>query len=213
MNSNYKFIEMQVYAYFKSVKTASHGIKTFRYNTEFRSIYGSGNPIGLIVMLNPGSAEPESAEITKKLKTEEFETNKPVLVNTDKTIERVMRLIYTLYENNNRELPKEFTIHIENLFNLKEKDNVTAKKLVKKISEHNDLMFLERQLEEKYDFVFFAWGNTKINIERQAFLNNKFNNEAICVKTTNVNYPVHPLYMNTEYFIKASKGKLFSKVY
>ena len=211
MEAKSKSIEMEVFANFKSVKTAGHGLITFRYNTEFRSIHGKGNPIGLVVMLNPGSAEPESAEIMTKLKTAEFDTKKPVLVKKDQTMDKVMRLIYALYKSNNQELPKEFTIHIENLFSIKEKDNVTAKKLAGKIKECDDLLFMERQLENEYDFVFFAWGNTKINIERQTFLENKFGDKAISVNTTKVNYPVHPLYMNTEYFKKASKGKLFSR--
>ena len=208
MDSNEDLIEMEVYAYYKSVKTSSHGLRTFRYNTEFRSINGQGKPIGLIVMLNPGGAEPESDEIIEKLETEEFETLEPVLTKQDNTMKKVKKLIGVLYQNNERKLPEKFTIHIENLFNLKEKNSDTAKRLAKNIKEYNDLMFKERPLKNKYDFVFFAWGNTNINNERQLMLQNKYKN-AISVHVKKVSYPIHPLYMNTEHFIDASMGKLF----
>jgi hypothetical protein len=204
---------MNVYASFKSVNTPA-GLKIFRYNTEFQSISGPGQPIGLVVMLNPGDARPESNKIFKKLETGEFDTNGPVLTSPDKTLKKVKKLIESLYQSNGKDMPQQFTIHIENLFNIRERNSDTAKRLANNLQGHDGLMFKPRPLKNNYEFVFFAWGKTDINSEKQTDLRKKYPN-AISVhklnrngKTIEVAYPIHPLYMNSEYFIEASKGKL-----
>lgn len=75
-------------------------------------------------------------------------------------------------------------------------------------------MFKSRELLDNYNFVFIAWGKLDIGIERQRDILTKYP-QAIVVNKLNykgklldVSYPVHPLYMKTEYFLKASKGKI-----
>ena len=209
-------VQMNVYAFFKSVKISSHGLKTFRYFTEIQSIHGKGKPIGLVVMLNPGSAKPSLDDIAEKLVEQEYETPDLVQVSPDNTMGKLKNLIQKLYENNLKSLPKKFTIHIENLFNIKEQDSDAAKRLAVDIKGYDNLMFKERQLENKYNFVFFAWGNSNLNIARQDSLKNKYSDKAIMVhklkqkdRILEVNYPVHPLFMNSGYFLDASKNKIF----
>ncbi|MNP75456.1 hypothetical protein D3C76_1725190 [compost metagenome] len=79
-------------------------------------------------------------------------------------------------------------------------------------------MFKTRDLVKDYEFVFFAWGKTSINQVKQDILRTNYPN-AISIHKLNVkgtimdvNYPVHPLYMNSEYFIDASQGKLSKPV-
>jgi hypothetical protein len=127
---------------------------------------------------------------------------------------KVNRLIEVAYENNRVNMPENYTIHVENLFNIREKNSSAAKKLANRLCNVQDLMFKARRLNHSYNFVFFAWGNVNINNVKQNELIRNFPN-AIMVNTLNhkgniinVKYPVHPLYMNTEYFIEASRDKI-----
>jgi hypothetical protein len=168
-------------------------------------------------MLNPGDARPDSDKDFNNLRTKEFETNGLVLTKPDNTLNKVKKLIQKLYKDNNRNMPEQFTIHIENLSNIRERDSNRAKKLAVKLTAI-DKTFARENLMEKYEFVFFAWGKAGINTERQKALYNQYPN-AISVHKKKfkgtiieVEYPIHPLYMNTGYFSEASKGKL-KKIY
>lgn len=205
---------MQTFAHFASRKT-SEGIKIFRYFTEFHSPNGPGDVIGLIVMMNPGEARPISDHIFTKLSNGKYETNGSVETKPDNTMGKVIRMINDAFSHNNLTLPMQFTIHVENLFNVREKDNEKAKKIARSLRNLDDLMFKPRELNDKYGFVFLAWGNVRnINQRRQQELYSKFP-EAIKVHKLNhkgrlldVEYPVHPLYMNTDFFLEASIGKI-----
>lgn len=83
---------MNTYAKFVSRDT-SDGLKIFRHHTEFRSKNGPGEVIGLVVMMNPGEARPESDELFQKLQTEEFETGDYVATKPDKTMSKVIRML------------------------------------------------------------------------------------------------------------------------
>ena len=200
-------------ANYKSVKT-NEGIKIFRYDTVFQSEKGPGNVIGLIYMMNPGDARPESDKLFQKLSTFEYETKKPVITKADKTMDKVIRLIKQAYEENNIKLPEQYTFHVENLFNIREKKSDEAKRLAKNLSDIDELMYKSRNLQDTYQFVWLAWGHIDIQINKQEEVLNKYTN-AITVHKLNykgdlrdVEYPVHPLYMNSEYFLKATKGKI-----
>lgn len=78
-------------ANYKSVKT-TEGIKIFRYDTVFQSERGPGNVVGLIYMMNPGDARPESDKLFQKLSTSEYETKGPVISKADRTMDKVIRL-------------------------------------------------------------------------------------------------------------------------
>lgn len=203
---------MIILANYKSIKTVS-GIKTFRYDTEFQSDKGPGNVIGLIYMLNPGSARPESDELFEKLSTQEYETERPVITKSDNTMKKVMKLIKQAYAENNIKLPEQYTFHIENLFNIRSKSSDEAKKLAKKLSDTYGLMYKSRKLQDAYQFVWLAWGKTNIQASRQRKILNKYKNAIIVHKLNrnglkNVEYPVHPLYVNSEYFLEAAEGKI-----
>ncbi|EJP6471765.1 hypothetical protein NHI66_001022 [Clostridium botulinum] len=200
-------------AKYKSINT-NKGIKIFRYDTVFQSKNGPGNVIGLIYMMNPGGARPESDELFQKLSTSEYETEKSVITKSDRTMDKVIRLIKQAYKENNIELPEQYTFHVENMFNIREEKSDEAKKLVKKLSDIDELMYKSRNLKDTYQFVWLAWGYINIQINKQKELLNKYNN-AIIVHKLNykgdlkyVEYPVHPLYMNSEYFFEAAKGKI-----
>ncbi|MGE7612237.1 hypothetical protein [Paenibacillus sp. NPDC101420] len=205
---------MNTFAMYKSIKT-SEGIKVFRYNTEFQAISGPGPAIGLIVMMNPGDARPDSNVIFNQLINGEYETGEPVLTKSDRTMNKVFKLIQRLYTSNNISLPDRYTIHIENLFNIREKNSKEAVNLSKRLTQTNEIMFQTRKINMQYQFVFLAWGSVKVNLDRQRFLKLNYPNAIIVNKInikgniSNVSYPVHPLYMNTEYFLDASEGKLF----
>lgn len=200
-------------ANYKSVKTID-GIKIFRYNTVFESEKGAGNVIGLIYMMNPGDARPKSDELFQKLSTFEYETKGPVVTKADKTMDKVIRLIKEAYEENDIQLPEEYTFHVENLFNIREKKSDKAKKLAKNLSDINELMYKSRDLLDTYQFVWLAWGNIDIQADKQKQILRKYTN-AIAVHKLNyrgelrsVEYPVHPLYVNSEYFLEAARGKI-----
>lgn len=204
---------MNTLANYQSIRT-SEGIKIFRYNTVFQSEKGSGSVIGLVYMMNPGDARPQSDELFKKLCTSEYKIKQPAITKPDNTMKKVMRLIEEAYESNNISLPEQYTIHVENLFNIREKKSSNAKRLAKNLQGIDHLMFSSRELEDSYQFVWLCWGNVHIQMERQKILRNKFPN-AITVHKWNyrgeirdVEYPVHPLYMNSDYFLEAAKGKI-----
>ncbi|ANS76803.1 hypothetical protein AWM70_21285 [Paenibacillus yonginensis] len=206
---------MNTYAHFVSKKT-TQGIKIFRHHTEFHSFNGPGKAIGLIVMMNPGDARPIDEIEFNKLQNSEYEIPKPILTKPDNTMAKVMRMVPQAYEYNKISLPNKYTIHVENIFNIREKNNKKAKLLARDLVQVNDLMFKRRELNNDYNFVFFAWGKLNVGIDRQQELLNSFPN-AIIVNTLNhkgnilnVEYPVHPLYMKTEYFLEATKGKIDS---
>jgi len=203
---------LDVFAIFQSINTFE-GIKIFRYYTEIHSLNGPGKPIGLIAMMNPGKARPENDEIFDKLQTREFDTVEPVLAKSDETLEIIQKLVLKFYEINNQKLPNEFTIHIENIFNLREPDSQKANRMANDLIREK-LMFKTRDLTDDYEFVYLAWGKTGINIEKQNMLIEKYPN-AIKVYKKNIKgkiiktaYPVHPLYMKTKFFTEAAKGKL-----
>ena len=200
-------------ANYKSVETTD-GIKIFRYDTVFQSERGPGNVIGLIYMMNPGDARTESDKLFQKLSTSEYETKEPVITKSDKTMNKVIRLIKKAYKENNIILPDKYTFHVENLFNIREKKSDEAKKLAKKLSDVDELMYKSRDLKDSYQFVWLAWGNINIQINKQKQILEKYSN-AIVVRTftckgelRNVEYPIHPLYMNSEYFLEEAKGKI-----
>ncbi|MFC7393024.1 hypothetical protein [Scopulibacillus cellulosilyticus] len=204
---------MNIVAQFESRNT-SDGIKIFRHSTECHSKLGPGKVIGLVYMLNPGDARPISEELFHTLQTSEYKTIEPVATAPDKTLSKVTRLINSAFEYNNITLPDRYTIHIENLFNLREKDSDKAIRLAKKLTGVEDLMFKQRPVNNSYKFVWIAWGSQKINSQRQKEIMSQFP-DAIIVKKLkhrgeirDVTYPVHPLYMNTDYFIEASRGKI-----
>ncbi|MGW7160202.1 hypothetical protein HP548_07335 [Paenibacillus taichungensis] len=204
---------METYAHFVSKQT-DQGIKIFRHHTEFRSTNGSGKVIGLIVMMNPGNARPVDDVLFNRLENSEYETEEQVLTMPDNTMKKVMSMIQKAYKNNGITFPNQYSIHIENIFNIREKESDKAKRYAKSINGIDHLMFKCRELLNNYDFVFFAWGKLDIALERQKNLFDKYP-QAIVVNRLNykgtlmdVNYPVHPLYMNTEYFLEASKNKL-----
>jgi len=208
---------METYAHFVSKQT-DQGIKIFRHHTEFRSTRGAGKAIGLIVMMNPGNARPVDDLLFNKLENSEHETEEMVLTMPDNTMKKVMGMIRKAYKENGIEFPNQYSIHVENIFNIREKDSDKAKRYAKSMNGIDHLMFKGRELLNDYDFVFFAWGKLDIAIERQkdllekypqAIVVNKLNYKGILM---NVNYPVHPLYMNTEYFLEASKNKLKVRV-
>jgi hypothetical protein len=187
-------------ANYKSIKT-TEGIKIFRYGTVFQSEKGPGNVIGLIYMMNPGDARPESDELFQKLSTSEYETREPAITKADRTMEKVIRLIKQAYEKNSIEIPEQYTFHVENLFNIREKKSDEAKRLAKSLDSINELMYKSRHLQDSDQFVWLAWGNVDIQRKKQKEVLNKYSN-AIIVHKLNykgelraVEYPVHPLYM------------------
>jgi hypothetical protein len=204
---------METYAHFVSRKT-NQGIKIFRHHTEFHSNNGTGEVVGLVVMMNPGDARPMDNNLFTVLQNSEYETIQPVITKPDKTMIKVMRMIQEAYNNNTVSLPDKYTIHIENIFNIREKNNIKAKKYAEELKEVSDLMFKSRELIDKYQFVFLAWGNLKIGLDRQKDYIDKYSSAIIVNKLNykgnviNVDYPVHPLYMNTEYFLEASEGRI-----
>lgn len=75
-------------------------------------------------------------------------------------------------------------------------------------------MYKSRDLQDAYQFVWLAWGNIDIQINKQKQILDKYNNAIIVHKLNykgdlrDVEYPVHPLYMNSEYFLEAERGKI-----
>jgi len=204
---------MITFAEYSSLKT-SQGIKVFRYNTVFQSDKGGGDVIGLVCMMNPGIAQPESCEIFCKLLTTEYKTKGLVVTKPDPTMKKAMNFIKKAYEINKVKLPERYTIYVENLFNLREKKSKDAKKLAISLKETSNLMFSSRELAETYQFVWLAWGNTNINNQKQNSLLKKFP-DAIKVHKSNykgelreTDYPVHPLYMNEDYFLEVALNRV-----
>jgi hypothetical protein len=193
----------------------------FRYNTEYKSSEKAADAIGLIVMMNPGSARPECKENASRLEKEEIKLKKE-LIRPDPTMRMIITLINTAYEHNKIPMPEDYILHIENLFNLK---NQNAKAATTKVISNKlppDLLYKSRQLtgKEKYHFVFFAWGNPIINPERQNELFKLFP-DAIQVNKVlskgewnDVNYPVHVQRISLDFnsdrsvFKDAVKGKI-----
>lgn len=175
---------------------------------------GPGKVIGLVVMMNPGDARPLDENIFGLLENSEYETEIPVLTKPDNTMKKVMRMIQEAYSHNKLAFPNQYSIHIENIFNIREKNSDKAKKSAKNMSGLEDLMFKSRELLDDYEFVFFAWGKLDVGVERQRDFAVKYPH-AIVVNKLNyrgnirdVNYPVHPLYMKTEFFLHASQDKI-----
>ena len=186
----------------------------FRHDTALHSNGGAGEVIGLVYMMNPGSARPESDEIFKKLQDDEFSTPNPVVTLQDNTMKKVARFITLAYEKNKMTLPDKYTIHIENLFNLREANSDTAKIMVKQLTGTDSIMFRNRKIINDYKFVWLAWGKNNIQKIKQNDLIKRYP-EAITVNKLNcsgtiksVHYPVHPLYMNEGFFLQAAAGKI-----
>ncbi|KOP67210.1 hypothetical protein AMS62_19610 [Bacillus sp. FJAT-18019] len=165
-------------------------------------------------MMNPGDARPINETLFRRLENSEYETNEPVLTVPDNTMKKVMRMIQEAYYQEGITFPDQYSIHIENIFNIREKNSKKAKRYARSISGMNHLMFKSRELLDNYNFVFLAWGKLTIGTERQRNILSKYP-QAIVVNKLNykgtlmdVSYPVHPLYMKTEYFLKASQGKI-----
>ncbi|MEC0183121.1 DUF1643 domain-containing protein [Paenibacillus peoriae] len=209
---------MDTYAHFISRKT-KQGIQIFRYNTEFHSVRGSGKAIGLVVMMNPGEARPKDEDIFELLQESEYETSTPVLTRPDNTMKKVMGLIEKAYEQDEITMPEKYTIHIENIFNIREKNSDQAKKYAKGMTDLQNIMFKKREYKDEYQFVFFAWGKLDVGEIYQEELKKRFPNAIIVNKKnmqgkiTEVDYPVHPLYMNTEFFLESSRGKIKNGIY
>jgi hypothetical protein len=204
---------MQTYAHFES-KEIDNEIKIFRHHTEFHSTNGPGKVIGLVVMMNPGDARPINETLFKQLENSEYETSEPVLTVPDNTMKKVMRMIQEAYYQERITFPDQYSIHIENILNIREKNSDKAKRYARNISGINHLMFKSRELLDNYDFVFLAWGKLNIGTDRQRDILKKYPQAIVVNKLIHkgtlmdVSYPVHPLYMKTEYFLKASKGKI-----
>lgn len=197
-----------------SSKHTSQGLRIFRYHTELHSKNGAGNPIGLVYMLNPGSARPVDDEIFNELRSKEFSTGY-VQTLSDSTMKKVISFIKYVYQENGLTLPDKYTIHIENLFNLREKNSNEANRLARSLINIDDLMYISRDLNVPYQFVWYAWGKANIKNDRQEKLLELFPN-AIQVNKLNVkgevrktSYPVHPLFMNRKFFLEAARGKIF----
>jgi hypothetical protein len=204
---------MYVKANFASMLTTK-GIKIFRYDTELNSQPDVGKIIALVYMLNPGSSRPISEKLFNDLSTTPMATTEPVLCIADNTMCRVKALVEEAYNSNALKLPVQYTIHIENLFNLREHDNQLAKRLYKQLPETNPFMHKQRELNFEYPLVWFALGNTKIRPDRQLELFQSYQDH-LAVHQLNVNgivirttYPVHPLFMNTQYFVEACNNKI-----
>jgi hypothetical protein len=56
------------------------------------------------------------------------------------------------------QVPESYTIHVENLLNIREINSKTAMKYAKHLTGAEDLMFLSRNINQSYDFEFFALG-------------------------------------------------------
>lgn len=203
---------MITYANYASVIT-EQGLKIFRYDTTFVSENGPGDIIGLVYLMNPGEARPVSEELFYQLNHQETATQRPVETVPDKTMARVIKFIELAYKCNNMVLPKEFTVQVENLFNIREKNNEQAKKYARELIHHNEIMFRHRTLEDTYSFVWIAWGKDSMGQDIENLMI-KYPN-AIVVNKENRNnqlrivpYPKHPLYMNESYFLEACQGKI-----
>lgn len=123
---------LRTYAKYKSISTPI-GHHIFRYDTEFQSVNGPGEVLGLIVMMNPGEARPDSELQFQKLCSTEHTIDELELTKPDKTMSKAIRLIKTAFEINNIPLPEQYTFHVENLFNLREKKSKKAIKLVNEL--------------------------------------------------------------------------------
>lgn len=148
------------------------------------------------------------------MENSEFSTGKSVITKSDETMDQVYRIVKLAYEHNNKVLPRRYIIHIENLFNLREENRDKAKKLVRDIRNCDELMFRNRESDYKYQFVWLAWGKVSVRKQEQANIISKFPN-AIMVKKINykgkikeIDYPKHPLYINSDFFLEASRGKI-----
>lgn len=209
----FSLYKMSLYARFQSINT-TEGLKIFRYDTIFHSENGSGNPIGLIYLLNPGSSLPISDCLSNKLHTSEFCTESLVEIKEDQTMRKIIYYIKSAYEYNKKSLPSCYSIHIENLFNLREPKSREAKILVSKLLNIENILFRSRKLNFNYKFVWLAWGKTDIRKDFQQKIFIQYPN-AIKVHKLNykntvhqVEYPLHPLYTNKEYFLEATNGKI-----
>lgn len=165
-------------------------------------------------MVNPGLAKPRSNELFRMLSTSEYTTDSVVPVNSDPTMSIVINFIKKAYKKNNIKLPHRYTIYIENLFNIKEETSRIAKQLAIELTDEKHIMFQHKELNETYKFIWFAWGNTDIESNRQKLLISKFPN-AIAVHKMNcrnniiqISYPKHPIGMSKKYFKEAALGKV-----
>ena len=132
----------------------------------------------------------------------------------DNTMKKVARFVELAYENNKVQLPQRYTIHIENLFNLREANSDKARIMVKQLTGAGEILFKNRDIIDDYKFVWLAWGKNNIAKIKQNDLMKKYP-EAITVhklnyreETIDVQYPVHPLYMNEGFFLEAATGKI-----
>jgi hypothetical protein len=199
-------------AEYSSITTA-YGRCIFRYNTVFQGDKGAGKIIGLVYMMNPGKARPVSQALFEKLQTQDVSSTGLVKTINDRTMNRVVKLIEAAHAHNNLKLPKEFTILVENLFNIREEDSEKAMPLAGKLSEL-PIMFPQRDLDLDFKFVWLAWGKVSVALEKQKSIIRKFPQAIMVLKKKHkggiihVNYPCHPLYVNTEFFLEASQRKI-----
>lgn len=200
-------------AKFKSVKT-KEGIKVFRYETVFESEKGPGEVIGLVYMMNPGDARPESDKLFTTLQRSEFQTPHHVPTNPDRTMAKVMKLLELAFESNNIKLPEKYTIHVENLFNIREKKSKVAAAMATRLTDVSAIMFQSRKFSSHYDFVWLAWGKVKIESKKQKRVLEQFPKAVKVFKRRYggeirvVDYPIHPLYVNRDFFFEAFKQKM-----
>ena len=196
-------------------KMTTQGLKVFRYNTIFQSLDGAGEVIGLVYMMNPGLARPASDELFNKLNSEEYASDGLVETKPDETMRKVIDLIKRAYKQEGVKLPKRYVFHVENLFNIREKNGNIAQKLAKQLLEAKDVMFLNRNLGTNYKFTWFAWGQVSVCKDKQKSLLRQFPNAIKVLKRNGiggvvqyVDYPVHPGRMKHDYFFEAVKGKI-----
>lgn len=88
---------MYVSANFTS-RQINDGMKIFRHDTALHSSTTPGTVIGLVYMMNPGSARPKSNEIFEKLQQTEFSTEEPVITLEDNTMRKVARFVELAYK-------------------------------------------------------------------------------------------------------------------
>jgi hypothetical protein len=211
---------MKTIADYASIKLGPN-LLTFRYNTRFISDNGPGDIIGLVYMMNPGDAKPKCVDLYNKLTTEEI-----CLENEDTECDTTMKIVQNFiglaFDTNGKTLPPKYTILVENLFNLRKINSKIAQRtainylkfdnkndIEKKIAE---IMFYHRHLDSNYNFVWFAWGKVRksilkpdITIYPNRIIVNTIKYKG---KPKQINYPKHPIGMNVDFFVDASKGKI-----
>lgn len=86
--------------------------------------------------------------------------------------------------------------------------------MVKRLTGIDELLFKNRVIIDDYKFVWLAWGKNNIEKIKQTDIMKKYP-DAITVsklnyrgQTIDVQYPVHPLYMNKDFFLEAVADKI-----